>query len=321
MRRPGHRTIGVAGVVLAAVMGLVVVAVSVVPFGQRHYSALVEHTAGLRVGEEVQVAGVGLGEVRGITLEGRHVRVDFTLDRDVALGSRTTASVKVATLLGTHFLEVAPQGDGDLAGDTIPLARTSVPYNLQDVIEGGTTTLDALDGDTVGSSLEVLAETLRDTPAAARDAIDGVARLSAVAARRSGQMRDLLAATKDVTGDLTRNQDRIIDLLEQSTLVLHELTVRRDAIDQLLSDSQRLAREVSGVLDDTEDDIAPLMRDLTTSLDAMTAQKNELTAAIDGLATMSTYFANATGNGPWLDLKVPLPVPDDIACAVKGASC
>lgn len=315
------RRIGIIGVVGVAVLGLLVLALSVIPFGQKHYAALMEHSAGLRVGEEVQVAGVGVGEVRAIKLEGKHVRVEFTLDKDIELGAQSRAAVKVATLLGTHFLDVTAKKGPDLADDTIPLAQTSVPYNLQDVIDGGTGALNELDGDAINSSMTVLAEALRGTPVAAREAIDGVARLTAVAGKRSDQMRALLAATNDVTGDLSRNSDRIIDLLKQSTLVLHELTVRRDAIDELLTDSQRLARAVIGVLDDTDDDIKPLMNDLTKALNTMKSQKQQLTKSIDGLATTATYFANATGNGPWLDLRVPSPVGDNLLCTVRGPTC
>ena len=321
MKSLSTRSIGIIGVVGVAVLGLIVLALSVIPFGQNHYSALMEHSAGLRVGEEVQVAGVGAGEVRSITLEGKHVRVEFTLDNDIHLGSQSRAAVKVATLLGTHFLDVTADKDGDLEDDTIPLAQTTVPYNLQDVIDGGTGALNGLDGAAISDSMTVLAEALRGTPVAAREAIEGVARLTKVAGERSDQMRALLVATRDVTGDLARNKDRIIDLLEQSSLVLHELTSRRDAIDELLTDSQRLARAVVGVLDDTEDDFKPLMADLTKALATMKSQKDSLTASIDGLATMATYFANATGNGPWLDLKVPAPLGDNLTCSVRGPAC
>ena len=99
LERFSARTIGVAGLIATAVMGLVVAAISFIPFGQREVTAIVEHSAGLRVGEEVQVAGVGSGEVRGIHLDGHQVRIDFTIDRDVRLGRSTRASVKVATLL------------------------------------------------------------------------------------------------------------------------------------------------------------------------------------------------------------------------------
>jgi phospholipid/cholesterol/gamma-HCH transport system substrate-binding protein len=316
LERFDARTIGIAGVIGTAAMGLVVAAISFVPFGQRDVTAIVEHSAGLRVGEEVQVAGVGAGEVRGISLDGHQVRVDFTLDRDVKLGRSSRASVKVATLLGSHFLEVDPAGSGSLKDDTIPLSRTTVPFNLQDVIEGSSGALNELDGVTMSKSFQVLADALRDTPDEAKAAIDGVAQLSAVAAKRSEQMGALLSVSRQVTGDLARNSEEILDLLKQSSLVLEELTKRRDAIHAMLIDSRRLAREISGVLADNEKQLDPLMKDFSAALANLRKQEKKVTASINGLGTMSRYFANAAGNGPWIDLHVPVALADNISCGV-----
>jgi phospholipid/cholesterol/gamma-HCH transport system substrate-binding protein len=316
LERFSSRTLGIVGVVVTALMGLIVAAISFVPFGQREVTAIVEHSAGLRVGEEVQVAGVGSGEVRGIHLDGHQVRVDFTIDRDVELGRSTRASIKVATLLGSHFLEVAPAGPGSLKDDTIPLAHTTVPFNLQDVIEGSTGTLDELDGVTMSESFRVLADALRDTPDDARAAIDGVARLSAVAAKRTDQMGALLRSSRQVTTDLATNSEEIIDLLRQSNLVLKELTKRRDVIHAMLVDARRLAREVSGVLADNEEQLEPLMRDFSAALANLRKQEKKISDSIDGLGTMAYYFANASGNGPWIDLHVPVGLPDNISCGV-----
>lgn len=317
----GHRTLGIAGVVAVVLMGLAVAVLSVVPFGQKHYSALVEHSAGLRVGEEVQVAGVGLGEVRAISLHGKEVKVDFTLDSSVRLGRDSSARVKVATLLGTHFLEVTPSGSGSLPDGTIPLAHTSVPYNLQDVVEGSTQALDSIDGAKVATSMKVLADTLRDTPDEARRAIDGVSRLSRVASQRSDQMRRLLKGARQVTGDLADNNREIIGLLKQSTLVLEELTSRREVIDRMLVDSTKLATEISGLLKDSDAELEPLMRDFTTTLDSLRKQRKDIVSSVDGLSTMVTYFANATGNGPWMDLHVSSAINDNLSCTVLGSRC
>ena len=89
-----------------------------------------------------------------------------------------------------------------------------------------------------------MADALRDTPDKAQAAIEGVAQLSAMAAKRTDQMRALLDFSEKVTGDLARNSQEILDLMKQSTLVLEELTKRRDAIRAMLVDSKRLAREI-----------------------------------------------------------------------------
>ena len=317
LERFSERTLGIVGVIATVIGTLFVAAISFVPFGQQEYTAILQHTAGIRVSEEVQVAGVSSGEVRGIELDGHQVRVTFTLDEDIRLGRSTTASVKVATLLGSHFLEVKPAGDGSLPDDTIALENTTVPFNLQDVVEGAAGELEDLDAKTVSESLQVVADTLRDTPDETRAAIDGVARLSEVAARRTDQMSALLASAEQVTGQLARNSTEIIDLLKQSSLVLEELTKRRDVLHAMLVDARRLATEVSGVLADNEKELEPLMRDFSASLENLRSQEKNINASITGLATMSRYFANAAGNGPWIDLHVPVGLGDNLTCGLE----
>ena len=317
LERIGERRLGLIGAAAVGFMGLIVGALSFIPFGQNHYTAVLEHTAGLRVGEEVQVAGIGFGEIRGIELGEREVHVDFTLDDSIRLGRSTTAAVKVATLLGTHYLEVVPGGGGELSDDTIPLARTSVPFNLQDVIEGSTGALDELDGTTLSTSFQVIADALRDTPDDTKAAVEGIARLSAVAAKRSDQMSALLSSSREVTGLLARDSGEIIDLLRQSTLVLEELTRRRDVIRDMLVDARELAKQISGVLEDNEEELGPLLKDFNAALANLRKQEKNVTASLSGLAVMAHYFANATGNGPWMDLHVPVGLPDNITCGVE----
>ena len=177
---------GLVAIVMRGVIAAAVILFSVVSFGTTSYTAVLEHTGGLRNGEDVQVHGVPKGKVTGIELDEDRVVVSFVLDSDIDLGSRTEATVKVATLLGTHYLEVDPSGAGELADGTIPIDRTGVPYNLQDVLESGARALDELDPELLAGALTPMAGTL----GASQDigpALEGVARLSEVIASRSDQ--------------------------------------------------------------------------------------------------------------------------------------
>lgn len=314
LERLGERNLGLIGVVGTALAGVLIGVISFVPFGQSEYTANLRHTAGLRAGDEVQIAGIGVGEVRGLRLEGQHVVATFTVDSDVRLGRGTTAAVKVATLLGNHFLEVVPAGSGRLPDDRIPLDRTTVPFNLQDVLEGGTTSLNALDGEAITESLTVVAGALDMSPEQIRAAVGGVSRLSRIAAEQSEKMQALLASSRDVSALLAENSDQFIDLMKHSTVVIEELTRRRDVIHEMLIDARRLADSVNGILTDNEPDLDPLMRDFTIALDNLRKQEKQITASVDALATVSHYLANAGGNGPYLDLHVPTTLSDNQAC-------
>ncbi len=315
------RFVGMLGVIGVVLIGLLVTGLSQASIGKRHVSAIIEHTAGLRVGEEVQVAGVGVGEVTGIELTKDAVKVDFTIDGDIELGSTTTAAVKVATLLGTHFLEVTPSGSGALADDTIPLDRTSVPYNLQDVVDGTQTQLSELDEQTVADSMSVVADVMGQSSEEARAAIAGISELSASAVQRTDELQSLLDASGSFSGLLVAQQDSILELLEQSSLILTSLNSRQAAITGLLVDAQALADAVTGILADTADDLDPLMVNLTASLQHLYEVRDSIMTTFTSLSDMTVFLANATGNGPWVDLHVPEALPDNLTCLSPTAEC
>jgi phospholipid/cholesterol/gamma-HCH transport system substrate-binding protein len=310
--------IGLVAIAVGALVGALVVLTTFVSFGARSYTALLEQTAGLRPGEDVEVYGVPKGEVKSIELAGDHVRVRFVVDKAVDLGNATTAAVKVATLLGTHYLAVTPAGSGRL--DTIPLSRTTVPFNLQDVLERGTSSLDQLDPELLARALTETAKTLSATDDQIGPALTGVARLSEAVQRRSDQTGQLLAAARGVTSQLAASSTDIVGLMRQANLVIGEITQRRAAIHTLLVETTTLADNLAAVVDQTKKDMGPAIRQLNAVLQTLRDQDATLKEVVATIAPTVRYFANATGNGAWGDLwlKDPAMPPDDVSCRTGG---
>lgn len=311
---------GLIAIAVLGLMGVAIVVLSVTNFGTTTYTAELEHTGGLRTGEDVQVHGVRKGEVTGIELEEDHVLVTFVMDAGMDLGSRTTATVKVATLLGTHYLEVDPQGSGNLADAQIPVERTSVPYNLQDVLESGAGALEELDPELLAEALTEMAATFGATSDDVGPALQGVARLSEVIATRSDQAGTLLRSARSVTDQLSASSEDIVGLMAQTNLVISEVTARRDAIHRLLAETTELSQALTAIVNSTEGKLAPALRDLDLVLDTLNHQDKQLQKVLDVMAPAVRYIANATGNGPYADLFVDPPaVPaDDVSCHQRG---
>ncbi len=310
-------TVGLIGIAVVALLGILVVGLSRASLGQRTYTAILEHTGGLRVGEEVQVAGVGVGDVKAIALGEDGVEVTFTVDRDVRLGERTTAEVKVATLLGTHFLAVTPGGSRTLADGTIPQEQTRVPFNLQDVLDETVAEVEDLDAVVVEQAMAQLAETLDASGGELGPALDGVRRLSTLVAQRSDQLGELLGAADAVSSRLADSGEDIVALLKQADLILDTLRLRRDTIRALLTDLAELGTQLRGVVEDTRADMNPMLRDLNEVLDLLEDHEGDLTKTIRTLRPAARYFANASGTGPWLDQYVEGATPDNLECHVE----
>lgn len=310
--------IGVVAIVCGGLLGLVILVLSVASFGTNSYTAVLEHTAGLRKGEDVQVHGVSVGRVTGVELVDKHVVVSFVVDNDIDLGSEASAEVKVSTLLGTHYLQVDPQGSGSLAADRIPLERTSVPYNLQDVLEGGTENLGALDAETLADALTAMSETLSASAGDIGPALKGVARLSEVVTTRSSQVSQLLKSARSVSDQLSDSSDDIVGLMEQTNLVVAEVTARRDAIHRLLVETTGLSDALTAIVSQTREDLRPALQDINLALRSLNKEDQALKKVLDVMAPAVRYVANATGNGPFVDLYADDPAfpADDQLCAM-----
>ena len=310
--------IGVVAIVCGALLGLVVLVLSVANFGTTSYTAVLEHTAGLRKGEDVQVHGVSVGRVTGVELSDKEVVVSFVVDDGIDLGSETSAEVKVSTLLGTHYLQVDPQGSGSLADGRIPMERTSVPYNLQDVLEGGTENLGALDADVLADALTAMSETLSASTGDIGPALKGVARLSEVVTTRSSQVGALLKSARNVSDQLSDSSQDIVGLMEQTNLVVAEVTARREAIHRLLVETTGLSDALTAIVTQTREDLKPALQDINLALESLNKENEALKRVLEVMAPAVRYVANATGNGPFVDLFAHDPAfpADDQLCAL-----
>jgi len=313
-----YRRVGLIGIVMLGLLAGFIAATSAFPFGANTYTAVLEHTAGLRVGEEVQVAGVGVGDVRKISLGERQVLVEFTVDKEVHLGAQTTAEVKVATLLGTHFLLVSPKGGGELPSDTIPMSQTKVPFNLQDVINKTGTLSEELDVGKISTALNQIAATMDQTRDEFLPALKGLSRLSKMFAIRSDDIGRLLRSTSQVTGQLAHSSNDIVGLMKAANVILADLVQRRTAVHRLLVDLRTIGEQVSALMQENRTDVGPMLENLNGTVQVLVKSQKSLSLLVDEIGPVMRYFANSSGDGSWINLYAPGGLPDNLGCLTAG---
>ena len=69
-------------------------------------TAFFSDAAGINPGDEVTVAGLSAGTVKGLSIEHGHVAMDLAVDSGVQLPKDSRAMVKVQTLLGRETVEL-----------------------------------------------------------------------------------------------------------------------------------------------------------------------------------------------------------------------
>ena len=296
--------IGIAFLALTLVLLLLSFNLDKLPFTSgTGYNAAFARADGLRKGDQVMVGGVPVGEVTGVTLEGTHVRVDFTVaNGDVRLGLDTRASIQIATLLGNKYLSLEPRGEGTWPTDRqIPLERTLSPYDVAPALQDLGRTARKIDTDQLAEALDTLATTFHDSPRSVRSMLDGLSRLSQAVASRDAELASLLQQADTVTRVLAGRREQFTTIFGDGDQLLQMLQQRRKTVQSLLRNTAVMSRELSGLVRDNEDQLAPALENVRGVLELLESHQTELRDIVQGLYVFVRGEVDATGSGPWFD--------------------
>lgn len=266
------------------------------------YYANFSEAGGLKTGQEVRVAGVSVGKVKAIDLQGDKVHVKFLLDKGTRFGTETGAAIKVKTLLGSMYLALTPSGPGQLAkGATIPVSRTVPPYDVVAAFSDLSETTDKIDVPQLSKALDEVSALTENTPDDFRGAIKGVSDLSRNLAARDDQVNTLLVNLKKVTGVLNSRNTQLETLFKDSDVLFSAVAARRDSIHNLLVATTELSDQLRALVKDTRADLKPALSQLNTVTDMLRAREGDLDEALRVMGPFDRVFANALGSGPWFD--------------------
>ena len=269
--------------------------------GDTYYAAFSE-AGGLKANDEVRIAGVRVGKVETVELEGDHVRVTFRVEGGAEFGTDTAAAIKVKTLLGAMYLALEPAGSGQLEKESeIPVERTSSPYDVVEAFSGLAETSEEIDTDQLAKSLTTLADLTRNTPDEFREALDGVSRLSANVAAKDEQINNLLGNLDRVATVLDERDGDIIALMKDGDVLFRSLVKRREAIHRLLVSTSTLSRELTALVKQSRADLKPALTHLKNVVDVLNKNEDNLDNSLRLMAPFYRVFANTLGTGPWFD--------------------
>jgi phospholipid/cholesterol/gamma-HCH transport system substrate-binding protein len=296
----------IGAISLAVIAALMTVAfkagdLPVVGGGDTYYANFSE-AGGLKANDEVRIAGVRVGKVRGVELDGDQVRVEFQVDGSAKFGPQSAAEIHVKTLLGAMYLGLEPDGSGQMEeGAEIPVERTKSPYDVVEVFEGLAGRSQRIDNDQLATAIDTMAALTENTPEEFQAALRGVSALSANLAARDEELNTLLRNLEKVSGVLGDRSEDIIQLMEDGDLLFRALVARREAVHNLLVATSQLSKQLTGLVQDTRADLKPALDNLQNVVDVLNANSENLDNSLRLLAPFYRVFANTLGNGPWFD--------------------
>lgn len=233
------------------------------------FSAIFTDVSGMHPGDDVRVAGVRVGRVDKVELQGTLARVTFRVHRSQPLFTDTVASVTYQNIIGQRYLGLAPGvpgGDQQLlpSGSTIPVERTMPSFDIAHLLNGfeplfttlnpeqvdnlTTAVVQAFQGDS-GSVLALITQTaeLTHTIAGPDEVLSKtITDLNGVVtelARRSGDVKQLISQTQGALANLDNRRDALVASLGSINSTTARLAEISDAV---FADAQEMLRREPG---------------------------------------------------------------------------
>lgn len=260
--------------------------------------------SGLAVDDPVLIAGVEVGKVSSIDLDGAKVRVDATVDTsDQRLGEDSTAAIKVRTALGQRCIEITPRGTGSLGdGSTIPVSRTSSGYDITRSLDEVTDKVSKTDTVDLSTALDQLSDIEAALPADLQSSLRGLSRLSQTIGSRDDELRSLLSNSETTSSVLAQRNQQLAALFGQGTQLFNALNRRSDSIHRILVQATAISDGLKNISQQNQATLKPALDQLNTTLDMLSRNRSNLDQSISGLKTFTYQLGEAVGSGPFFQV-------------------
>lgn len=276
----------------------------------RTYSAIFSDVTGLRVGDDVRMAGVRVGRVDGIALVGNRAEVRFRIEEQQKVFGNTKASITYQNVIGQRYLGLSLADFGEpqelAPGSEIPLEHTEPSFDISVLLNGFEPLFGGLDPQQVDNVTGALITALQGDNTSLVLLISQISTLAESVAGPDQVLGAVITNLSQVVGDLAAHSGSVSTLLTQSRSIIDGLSRHRDE----LMGSLTTVASVTGRLATVVDDVRPQLNEFLTREPGFTRHFEEnkdgfaylgfnLPALLKGLARASqegsylnTYLCN-----------------------------
>ncbi|MFL0291308.1 MCE family protein [Mycobacterium sp. SMC-18] len=216
------------------------------------YAAVFTDVFGLREGDDVRMAGVRVGRVEKIDLDGKQARVAFIVQSDQHVYRNTIASVTYQNIIGQRYLGLSLDKSGatDLlpAGGVIPLARTESSFDVGTLLNGFEPLFSLLNPKQADDLTKGVIQSLQGDQGSLVKLVDQTSTLTRTLSGRDQALGDLITSLSKVTANVARQNDELDHTLRQAHNVVADFDARRPALQSSIGSFAQVSRRLSTVM-------------------------------------------------------------------------
>jgi phospholipid/cholesterol/gamma-HCH transport system substrate-binding protein len=293
------RRIGLVMLIVTAVA-----VVSVFTFNQNTFSsgytvkATFSNAAGLGPNASVLLAGVNIGKVSAVHLNGNHVTVDMTVDQGVVLPSDTTAAISVETLLGQLVVDLKPiNGWSHPLHNGALLTNTSVPVEFQNIQNEAGGLLTKSDASAINQLIQSLAAITQGKQQQVAQIVNGLNGFTGVINQRQTQVSQLIDAANTLSQSVANHDTQLGSAIDNLSTVINGLAQRGTDLGNLIDNTQQAAGQINTLVTNNRPQLQALVVQLQSVLGVLSKHQLDLAQGISSAASAITGFSSIGYSG------------------------
>lgn len=305
------RLVGFAVLALAIT---VTIAATIQPFGtqteQQTYRAVFASASRLEPGDDVRVAGVGVGKVTAVSVTNdAKAEVSFAVDSDLPLTKNSRVEIRYLDLAGNRYLALE-RGSASSAvqrpDEAIGIDRTQPALDLDDLLDGFKPLLVALSPADVNSLTLDIVRTLQGDGSTVQSLIARTASLTTGLAKRDELIGSVVKNLNIAVGSVADRHGQLEELIGQLRVLAGGLAKNRASVGEAIGHIDTMTGLAADLLKElrpsTKADIAALRKIVETL--ASPTGKAEIDHALDHLPDKLHRLSATASYGSWFNYYV-----------------
>ena len=184
------------------------------------YAALFSDVFGLREGDDVRMAGVRVGRVEKIELQGDLAKVSFVVQSNQQLLGTTVASVTYQNIVGQRYLGLSLGKIGEPgqlpAESVIPVERTDPSFDVGTLLNGYEPLFSVLNPRDADNLTKGVIQSLQGDEASITALVDQTSRLTESFAGRDEALGQVITDLNVVVDNLARHNNDLDQVITQA---------------------------------------------------------------------------------------------------------
>ncbi|WP_280268915.1 MCE family protein [Nocardia wallacei] len=270
------------------------------------YTATISDVLGLRVNDDVRMAGVRVGKIQKIELDKQHdAKVTFVVQRNQTVFGNTKALVRYQNLIGQRYLALAPGTKGDAVplknNGSIPIDQTEPSFDISGLLNGFQPLFDVLQPEQVNNLSNTFIMALQGDGVSLSTFLTQAAALAGDFQRRDAILADVITNLSATMQGLAKRGDELETLVTQTRALIGGLYEQGQSLQQSTVQIADATTGLVNMVGNVQPKLATAQRSTRDALTLLLDNGAKLDQAAVDFPSILSDIGRFTQNGAYAD--------------------